>query len=344
MLWLEEKYIGLVGYKLQGLVKRNGTYNFRCPYCGDSKKSKTKKRGFLLRSKSGASHTYYCHNCNIVGPSGKNINFHQFLKFLDPALYNQFMEELLRERYTTAVEQDETPEEPYVDKTLKSLGLKKISQLYPTHPAKLYVEKRKIPSHVHHKLFYVSKFMAWTNTLVSGKFDEKALAKDTPRLVIPFIDQDGRFFGYQGRSFDPADKVRYITIIIDDKKPKLYGLDTVDLSKRVYVFEGPIDAMFIPNSLASAGGVLTSELRSLGPPEQDDKVIVYDNENRNKDTVSHIKKAIGLGYRVCIWPDNLDYKDVNDMVLAGLDPKEIIDKNLYIGLHALARFNEWKKV
>lgn len=339
MLWLEDKYIGLVSHRLQGLVKRNGTYNFRCPYCGDSKKSKTKKRGFLLRSKSGSSHIYYCHNCNI-----EKINFHKLLKFLDPTLYNQFMEELLRERYVTKVETTEVDEEPYVDKTLKSLGLKKISQLYPTHPAKLYVEKRKIPSHMHHKLFYVSKFMAWTNTLVPDKFDEKALAKDTPRLVIPFIDQDGRFFGYQGRSFDPADQVRYITIILDDKKPKLYGLDAIDLDKRVYVFEGPIDAMFIPNSLASAGGILTSELRSLGPPEQDDKVICYDNEPRHKDTVSHIKKAIALGYRVCIWPDNLDYKDVNDMVLASLDPKEIIDKNLYIGLGALARFNEWKKV
>ena len=37
------------------------------------------------------------------------------------------------------------------------------------------------------------------------------------RIIIPFIDTDGEWFGFQGRSLDFNDKLRYITIMLDEE-------------------------------------------------------------------------------------------------------------------------------
>jgi hypothetical protein len=41
----------------------NGSINFRCPYCGDSKKSPTKARAYLF-CKQGF-YAFKCHNCGV---------------------------------------------------------------------------------------------------------------------------------------------------------------------------------------------------------------------------------------------------------------------------------------
>jgi hypothetical protein len=105
--------------------------------------------------------------------------------------------------------------------------------------------------------------------------------------------------------------------------------------------------MFIPNSIATAGGDLVSALGSFHGEAKSSLVIVYDNEPRSKDTVKKLDKAILQGYRVCIWPDNVDHKDINDMVMAGLSSdfiKHIIDTNTYKDLSAKLALNRWSKV
>jgi len=179
--------------------------------------------------------------------------------------------------------------------------------------------------------------------LLPGKFDEETLQRDETRLLIPFIDKNKNVHAYQGRAVGES-KVKYITIVLDDAVPKVYGLDTVDFNKTVYVMEGPIDSMFIPNSIATAGGDLASAIHSF--PKQG-MVVVYDNEPRSKETIKKLDKAILNGYNVCIWPDNLEHKDVNDMVLAGLSSdfiKHIIDKNTYKDLAAKMALSKWSKV
>ena len=83
------------------------------------------------------------------------------------------------------------------------------------------------------------------------------------------------------------------------------------------------------------------------PIDKEKFVVVFDNEPRNSEIVKQVEKYIGMGYHVCIWPDHIEHKDVNDMVLAGVkeqDIKLIIDNNTYQGLGAMVRFNAWKKV
>jgi hypothetical protein len=148
---------------------------------------------------------------------------------------------------------------------------------------------------------------------------------------------------FQGRSFDPKAKTKYFTIVNDESEQKIYGLDTLNVHKNIYVFEGPIDAMFIPNSIATAGGDLTA-IQNL---PKDKLVICYDNEPRSFETKKKIDKAITQGYNVCIWPSNIEQKDINDMVINGYDPIQlqmIIDQNTHKNLSAKMRLMQWSKV
>jgi len=222
-------------------------------------------------------------------------------------------------------------------------GLKKVSQLSPDHKVKKFVESRRIPNPFHAILFSCPNFKQYTNSLVPGKFDSSSIERDETRLLIPFMDSNKNVHAYQGRALGPS-AVKYITIILDDSVPKVYGLDRVNFDRTVYVVEGPIDSMFLPNSIATAGGDLVSSISSFS---KDKLVIVYDNEPRSKETIKKLDKAILNGYNVCIWPENLEHKDINDMFLAGMSSdfiKHIIDTNTYRDLAAKLALTKWSKV
>jgi hypothetical protein len=267
-----------------------------------------------------------------------------FIKSQDPTLYTEFLKEKMLEdghknEITTFVEKMKPP---VFVKTTGLKDLKKVSQLRPDHPVKLYINKRQIPVQAHHKLFLTLKFKTWVNTMLPDKFEDTE--NDEPRLIIPFLDKDKNLFGFQGRSFKKTG-IRYITIILDEDQPKIFGLDTMDDSKDIYVLEGPIDSLFLPNGIASAGGDLISPLQYLDV-QKDRFVIVYDNEPRNKNTVKNIEKAIDSGYRVCIWPSSIEQKDINDMVLSGYTAdkvKEVIDECTYAGPTAKLHLAIWRK-
>lgn len=342
MSWLEEKYIGLVSVRLERFKRRGNVYNFRCPLCGDSQKDKTKSRGYLYQKKD--SYVFHCHNCNATQ------RFQTFLKHIDASLADEYSKEVFmdnkgfNQKPLTPQKSIEVVSRPkFLTKgPLKSI--KRVSQLPPSHPAKMYVDKRKIPTNYHYKLFYAPKFMTWVNTIIPNKFSEQALLHDEPRLVIPFLDRDGNVYGFQGRSFR-KDGVRYITIMIDTEKPKIFGLDAVDFNKKIYIFEGPIDSMFVPNSLAMAGAdmIHAQSLLKLNPAKC---VVVMDNEPRNEQITKRIGSFIDMGFNVCIWPQHVLQKDVNDMVLAGLRPadlKLIIDQSTYSGLGAKMALTGWKR-
>lgn len=331
--WVDIKYANLVSIRLERYkIKSYNPYvsNFRCPLCGDSKKSKIKARGGFFQKQDAI--IFKCFNCG----AGRNIS--SFLRDVDPELHKQYLVEAFIDKEKKPIEEDCFKHPIHLKAGSPLLKLKKISQLKWDHPAKQYVLDRKIPNKFHSKLFYCSKFAAWTNTMIPGKLKTD---NDSPRLIIPFLDKDGRMFGYQGRSFDPNDKLRYITIMLEDRL-KTFGLDDLDHTKKYYILEGPIDSMFIPNSIAMAGADMNNK-EFLN----NNAVFVYDNEPRNIDIVKRVEKVINSGYSVCIWPAELKYKDINDMILCGIsadEVKNIIDSNIYNGLAGLIKFNKWKKI
>lgn len=341
MDWLAHKYIGIVSTRLDKF-KRKGPnlYNFRCPLCGDSESHKNKARGYIYE-KDGKL-MFHCHNCNAT------LGIPNFIKTVDVNLYNEYQLERLENKKSPEREDYEA----FVEKMKKPVfmssgplkGLKKVSQLSPDHPVKKFVVERKIPNEYHAKLFCCPNFMHFVNTLLPAKFDDKALARDETRLLIPLLNTDKSVIGFQGRSLRGNSAVKYITIILNDLAPKLFGLDTCDDSRTTYILEGPIDSMFIRNSLATAGGDLISAVKPL---KKDNLVIVYDNEPRSRETIKKLDKAIMNGYNTVIWPENLAHKDINDMVLAGLSSEfieYILKQNTYRDLSAKLALQKWSKI
>ena len=321
---IDSKYIGLVSSRLQKFkrVKPN-LFNFRCPICGDSQKHKNKARGYFYQVKTNTN--FKCHNC------GASSSFNNFLKQIDATLHKQYTMEKFKEGFAGG--RNFVVDEPKLEfkKPIfkKKLDLPKATEV-PI--AKEYLEKRKLdPS----KFYFAHKFKEWANTQ-KQTFD--TIGRDESRIIIPLHDTEKNLIGFQGRSLGP-NSVKYITVMINEDAPKIYGLDKVDNEKPIYIIEGPFDATLVQNGVAMCGSDL--DIRSFG---WSDCIYVYDNEPRNREIVNRIDKTINGGYKVVIWPTSIVEKDINDMVLGGHKIMSVLESNTYSGLQAKVKFNNWKKI
>lgn len=325
MDFVDSKYISLLSSRLEKFSqKKSGLYNFRCPICGDSSKNKTKTRGYLYQMKSNTN--FKCHNC------GASMSLNNFLKKLDPVLHKQYQMEKFKEGHAGKNFPTPAPKLEFTKPTFKKkskIGLPKASR---NEEAKAYLEKRNLNPD---KFYYTSSFKKWANTLTKA-FDSTEY--DDARIVIPLYTKEGDLFGFQGRALGPS-KVKYITIMLDDEHPKVYGMENVDTDKTVYVVEGPFDSTFIGNAIAMCGADVS--LDSLGIK---DLVYVYDNEPRNKEICARIEKVIKANKKVVIFPTRVQQKDINDMVLAGIDVNSVLESNTYQSLTATIKYNEWKRL
>lgn len=340
MLWIDHKYAQLVSHKFLRVQEKNNQINFRCPYCGDSRKDKTKARGYLLQKEG--SWYFFCHNCHATR------TLSNFLKEQDAVLYNEYTLERLREGSTPNNTRENSDSFASKPTFTSSLGvkpfkeLKKISQLGLRHPARLYILQRKIPSNVHYKIFYVDNGYNWARKWLPEKFAKDFDGKD-PRVVLPLKDSNGKCFGAIARSIDPNSKHRYMKLSWTDEEGFIYGLEDLDQTKTVYVTEGQFDSLFLPNAIAVGSlhwKLLTKHITTSNV------VIVLDNEPRSATTNESLGKAIDAGYKVCIWPSHVKEKDINDMVINGMSPIDIklmIDSNTYQGLKAKLAHSVWRR-
>ena len=333
-LWLEEKYVNRISYKLDRFKKR-GPYlwNFRCPFCGDSKRDKSKTRGYIYKKKDVLF--FHCHNCH------ESMFFGKFMQRLDVPLHKEYtMEKFLDSKPATA-------EEPVMEpvglaKVFKGkINLPSIKDLPFNHFAKKFILDRKIPVEYHSELYYAECFKTFIDELVPD--NEKKIPLLEKRIILPFYDEKNNLLGIQGRALFES-KLKYITILISDTNRKVYGLSRLDTSKRIFVFEGPFDSMFVPNSLATMDSALFRITDVMGL--DNDYVFVYDNEKRNPQIISNMRKTIELGRKVFIWPTAVEEKDINDLILSGKTENEILEmlnKHTYEGMQAKLRFDWWRK-
>lgn len=339
-LYIDTKFVSLVSPKLDRFAKKSEyLWNFRCPLCGDSHKNKFKARGYIYRRKSDLFFT--CHNC------GSSISFGNFLKTVDHSLFREYqMERYKNESNGNVVKPDfslANTKPVFMHKTESTkIDLPTIKSLATTHPARRYLCERLVPEDRLDTIYYTSDFRDFVLELLPDY--EKELRKNDPRIVIPFYDENKQLLGFQGRAVGDS-KVKYITIKLNEDNLKVFGLDKIDKSKRIYVVEGPIDSMFLSNSLAMMDASLYTVISSVG---NHDYVFVYDNEPRNRDVVRHMKKTIETGKNICIWPSHIEFKDINDMIVKGklssAAIQSIIDTNTFSSHRAMLEFGTWKKV
>ena len=322
---VDSKFIGLLSPRLEKFkrVKAN-LYTFRCPICGDSKKSKNKTRGYIYSVKANTN--FKCHNC------GASMSFNNFLKQVDPAVHKQYSLEKFKNGHTGRNFVSDEPEFNFeTPKFKQKINLPKAS----TDPVSDgYLTARKLDPN---KFYYAEKFKEWVNSIKPTFNDTKY---DEARIIIPlFYNQN--LIGIQGRTldFNNPKSVKYITVMFNDDAPKIYGLDNIRTDAPVYVTEGPFDSTFIRNACAMCGADADVKRWGISDP-----IWIYDNEPRNREILSRIRKTIDSGEKVVIWPSGITQKDINDMVVSGLDVQSVIESNTYSGLEAKLKFTTWKKI
>lgn len=333
--WIDRKYAGLISQRLERFeVKSHQPYlaNFRCFICGDSKKNKWKARGFIFTKKGGLF--FKCHNCNHSSSLGNLI------KQLDQTLYKQYTMERYAEgghhRQSHANVQSVLSFDQPVFKP-KSILDQLLDKVNGT-PAEAYLQQRQIPKCKWDLLYYIDDVGKIEQ--LSDKYKDRIVGNDS-RLVLPFYNRQGKLVGVSCRAIGDS-RLRYITVRIDESQPMIFNLDGVDFDQTVYVTEGPIDSLFVNNSVA----VGNSDLKAISAAIPKERVVlVYDNQPRNKQLIQAMSQAIDDGYAMVIWPQDISDKDINEMVVNGMtDIQSVIEQNTYRGLKLALAFNAWKKV
>ena len=320
---VDSKYIGMISSRLQKFKRvKDNLYNFRCPICGDSQKNKNKTRGYIYQVKNNTN--FKCHNC------GASMSFNNLLKEIDVSLHKQYTLEKFKEGHTGKNFVVEAPKFEFIKPVFKkSIDLPKAST---NSFANEYLVNRKIDPD---KFYYADKFMEWTNTQ-KQTFD--TITRDESRIVIPMYNESKNLIGFQGRALVKS-FTKYITVMLDEEAPKVYGIEKIDKTMAVYITEGPFDSTFICNSIAMCGADVDISNWGISNP-----VWIYDNEPRNREIVNRIGRTIDNGNSIVIWPTNIIQKDINDMVLSGHDVMSMVELNTYSGLEAKIKFNNWKKI
>jgi hypothetical protein len=278
-----------------------------------------------------------CHNCGV------STTFYNLLDKVDPNLCKEYS----LERYKNGEQGNNNYVKPTFDefksetpKFRIKLDIPTIESLPEEHFAKVYVNSRKIPKSFHANLYFAQDFKNFVESL---NIEKDGLIDNDPRLVIPFYDEDKNLVAFQGRALGQS-KLRYITVKTDSENHKLFGTDRINKEELVYVVEGPIDSMFLENAVATADSNLMAASKHF---DREKLVLVYDNEPRNKEIVKQMEKAIEEHYSVVIWPEMIEEKDINDMILNGFSSDEIqdiISMNTFVNLRAKMEFINWKKV
>jgi predicted RNA-binding Zn-ribbon protein involved in translation (DUF1610 family) len=330
--YIDVKYINLLSPRLDRYkVKTNSpfTANFRCPVCGDSKKNRHKARGYVFSRKGGLF--YKCHNCGMGATLGN------LMKEIDPTLYNQYVMERYKEGNVRQSHTNVATLMDFEPKFKKKSLLDELLDPVKGTPAEKYLQDRKIPESRWDELYYIDNIEKIEQ--LSDKYKDRIIGKEA-RLVLPFYDRDSKLVGVTCRALGD-ERLRYVTIRVNEDKPMVYGLDKVDITKDIYVTEGPLDSLFLDNAVA-VGNTDLKQVSNLLPFER--LVFIFDNQPRNKELVKIINRAIEGGARMVIWPENILEKDINDMVLAGFDINQVISTSTFSGLELKLQFTKWKKV
>lgn len=354
-IYLQLKYVSMLSSKLTGFkwVKKDKEVCFRCPLCGDSQSNKKKRSAYFYINPDGVS--FHCFKCGI------SQSLYTFLKNSYSDLFLQYKTDFITENgfgYRWE-EKKQQAKEPIVKRMTMVFSktplqkLKKISDLGENHFAKIYVESRKIPKSVWSDLYFTENYKKWIHENVNKEsfvsLTEEQMNYPDQRLVIPFLNMSKTPYAYQGRYLGTSEKAtRYITVKDErftDDLPLIYGLEKIDKTKPIFVLEGPIDSMFVPNAIAVAGSGLN---KILSKKTSLDFIFCYDNQPRSKTLVKLYDKIIKSGHKIIIWDKSILSKDINEMITSGeLEEKTLVDRLMemsYNGFTAELKFSEWKKI
>jgi hypothetical protein len=324
----------MVSHKLPLFAKKKvDLWNTRCIICGDSKTNKKKARGYFYRQKNDLY--YKCHNCDA------SMHFGTFLKQLDTHTYQQYVFERYAKgengpkAHTNAEEFVYQFDKIEFKKNLLDEVAKNLSELPDDNEGVQYCLTRKIPRDRFSELYYIPSVKDIAK--IAPQYNN--IKTEEPRLLLPFYNEQGEITGATMRGLR-NESLRYIMIKLKEDAPLIFGINNIDKTKPITIVEGPIDSLFLNNSLACAGTGF-GKIETLDLPKEN-ITIVFDNQPRNPEVCRLVEKYIKLDYKVVIWPCRFQEKDINDFVESGHDVARLIHENTYYGLMAQLKFTEWR--
>ena len=295
----------------------------------------------------GSDVFYYCHNDPAC-----NSSFDYFLKRLDANLCRQFRLEKFRQSVIDSPIQQTSdivktpPEAARTKVSTASIDtyslLQKVVDLPLEHPARMYIEARKIPDERMQDIWYTDTWLKFTKDIGQNDSD---VVKDHPRVVFPLRDKNHLTFAFQGRALNNNIQPKYLTCKLDAAAVKLFGQEKINESDDIFILEGPIDSMFIRNAVAMAG----SDLSLDSCPYNHNRVFVLDNEPRSKVIVQKYHKLIKAGEKVVSWKNcRWSGKDINEMILNNKSCNiaainKYLKDNIISGLRGKLEIDQWKK-
>ena len=356
-MFLDKQFVDQVRFMLVGFEwEREYVANFRCPLCGDSQRSAKKRRGYFYPDRKENVLRFKCHNCSEQ--SGWSFQF--WLRSFNPALYQEYQLELFREigsNSNRTSHQDENKlVAPRASTTARVGAIKAVRRLPDAlssnftlirdlpveHEARVYMEGRRFPEWAYGLFGYVDNYRDLVQALGIGEEEGDEFLRKVPgdrRIIIPLLSETMQLMGIQGRAMDKSATLRYATAKTNPDHAKTFGLHRLDRKKPIIVVEGPFDSIFLPNCVATADSNLL---------KFDGEVYIPDNQYRNRQVCDGIDKIIDSGKKICLFPPNVVWKDINDMVTKGgmtqSDLLKLIGSNIFQGLKAKMRWADLRKV
>lgn len=329
----------------QMIKEMPGRLNLACPVCGDSHEDSTKKRGNLYWD----TLQYHCFNCGVHSDAYQllkeyNINFRD------------------REDSIAVIDYIQNHKIEVQNTEVLELGIfKKIHELAPTRQQLKQWFKFVDIEPGDPAFFYLR------NRMLSHKLEHFMYSPKDRRIIVLNLAPKDKVIGFQTRALSKHRSARYLTYDIvkiytetgqhldateDEllslkKISTLFGVLTADLQREVTMFEGPIDSMFINNSIGLAtAGRDTQEFDEIPTIRY-----MFDNDHTGK---KKMMEKLKRGKKIFIWDKflkdtKLDVKwdkfltkldknerdkypkglnDLNDLVIASFYLKDKSIKNL----------------
>ena len=285
-----------------GRIKKSGDdLNFRCPFCGDSKKNKMKMRGHLSISK-GVFHCFNCgHSCGgfeLIAQL-RNIDIKEvkkdYLKYSRKELGNSIKE---------SVEQiNEYSGAPKTNNKIEAVDiLPTWTEL--TEDCLKYLNGR-----------YIFDAPGWDK--------KNVLYYDTEsdRIVFPWRNKN-KIEYYQLRALRCYQNPKYL--FPKGMQKQIFGLDKIDETIPFICFcEGILDSIWVKNCVAVGGIFPTSnQMKKINAKNISGDIIWFsDNfwidESAQKEIIKKCKEFPRM--KIFNWPSNCKYKDINEWICADKD-------------------------
>jgi hypothetical protein len=294
--------------------KHDNTYNAACPVCKEGKSLGKKKRLFFYPE----SNTFHCFNCSKTWSAYNWIT----------SVCNMSKDEIDHEINSNSYSTDVSKKQNFDFIKVKT----KQSPILPFDFINLF-------DPVQQAYYKSNKYFNDAMQCIKDRLLDTAINKSSNlyisltdfyhknRLCIPFYDRNNKIVFYQTRALDKSEP-RYLGKIGSDKT--VFGIERVDVNlPYIFMFEGPIDAMFVKNGVSLAGLTMTeTQKMQLAEFPLHKKIWVLDNPNIDESANTKIRELKMKREYVFKWKLGMSYKDFNEMAI--FEDKNEIDYNIII--------------